>query len=773
MSQTHAAGHQKKAGPSGLASPLPESNTAEYRAPGGSRKDTPAARLPGPSRGAPLGQEDPVCWSPSANRMRFRRNGAAVSDASKGGGNTSGSCHPLAVMADCFSAQIALKGGVQAAIKESKERLEQQTLRLAEAALQQEQAKLKQLVQERISVSSARRSLPIRRLAQPLPNTRETWSFDIGESPDKRAGGVYDRFRPVNLTCGADKIKVQAVVIPEGARQARAGSEGLPMYMTWTYVNKNMTTKEEGRQMFYTDDAGETVPASDSDDDGGLDFIGRYVGDTRQDEAAVREVLRRFGRSSTVLKELMHQLDMKHEDLKQIEKEIFKETVPVVTNRLGPVLARMNSCFCRRCRIYGCKLHACGQEYPASINDPQSTDETPEASSPCGPFCWQVKQNENGRQNAADDGALARNSEATGSESRSKTNILPTQPPGSSNSVPGTSATSGEEEAPWTDMQLDLIHAGVQMYGSNSCQVAALLGDRHCRAVKQYIDRHNLGGGPATKAKDDQQQQQQEADINVVPRGKMRKGGRPKKSQPNHVVKKRLAHDRENAWPQYSPCNCAGACDEKTCSCAKVGNFCEKFCGCSKSCNLRFPGCNCKSNCSKRACPCLAAGRECDPDLCKGCAPTCTGEAPEGRECCNMHLRLRQHARIIMGLSSVAGWGAFLQHSVKKNDFLGEYTGEIISQDEADRRGKVYDRVDNSYLFNLNEQSVLDARQFGNKLRFINHSKTNANCYAVILLVDGEHRVGIFAKQDIKPGVELFYDYRYDNDFGPRWAQKQ
>lgn len=44
---------------------------------------------------------------------------------------------------------------------------------------------------------------------------------------------------------------------------------------------------------------------------------------------------------------------------------------------------------------------------------------------------------------------------------------------------------------------------------------------------------------------------------------------------------------------------------------------------------------------------------------------------------------------------------------------------------------QVYDRVDNSYLFNLNEQSVLDARQFGNKLRFINHSKTSANCYAM------------------------------------------
>ena len=45
-----------------------------------------------------------------------------------------------------------------------------------------------------------------------------------------------------------------------------------------------------------------------------------------------------------------------------------------------------------------------------------------------------------------------------------------------------------------------------------------------------------------------------------------------------------------------------------------------------------------------------------------------------------------------------------MQKGVKKGEYVGEYTGELISHKEADRRGKIYDRVNSSFLFNLNEQ---------------------------------------------------------------------
>ena len=57
----------------------------------------------------------------------------------------------------------------------------------------------------------------------------------------------------------------------------------------------------------------------------------------------------------------------------------------------------------------------------------------------------------------------------------------------------------------------------------------------------------------------------------------------------------------------------------------------------------------------------------------------------------------------------MSGWGAFAKYAIDKNAFVGEYIGELISHDEAERRGKVYDHIQCSYLFDLNNEYSVDA----------------------------------------------------------------
>ncbi|KAF5455383.1 hypothetical protein F2P56_024967 [Juglans regia] len=360
----------------------------------------------------------------------------------------------------------------------------------------------------------------------------------------------------------------------------------------------------------------------------------------------------------------------------------------------------------------------------------------------------------------------------------------------SSNSI-GRS-TEGLSSSEWKPIEIELYLKGIEMFGRNSCLIARnlLSGLKTCIEVSTYM--HDGGASMPNRAivvPSSLTEDKGKADIEYTDqdmparsrllrrRGKTRKFKYSWKSAGHPSIWKRIADGKNQSCKQYSPCGCQSMCG-KQCPCLQDGTCCEKYCGCSKSCKNRFRGCHCaKSQCRSRQCPCFAAGRECDPDVCRNCWVSCgdgsLGEPPRrgDAQCGNMRLLLRQQQRILLAKSDVAGWGAFLKNPVNKNDYLGEYTGELISHREADKRGKIYDRANSSFLFDLNDQFVLDAYRKGDKLKFANHS-SNPNCYAKVMLVAGDHRVGIFAKEHIEASEELFYDYRYGPDQAPAWARK-
>ncbi|XP_041989429.1 histone-lysine N-methyltransferase EZA1-like isoform X2 [Salvia splendens] len=356
----------------------------------------------------------------------------------------------------------------------------------------------------------------------------------------------------------------------------------------------------------------------------------------------------------------------------------------------------------------------------------------------------------------------------------------------------GNSTKASRGWSNWNPLEKDLYLKGLEIFGRNSCFIARnlLAGLRTCKEVSNYM----YGDGAVTSrgssamlnsylddaGRDDIDPMEPDMPVKsriCRKRGRVRKVKSSWKSAGHPSLWRRIADGKDLPCKQYSPCSCQPTCG-KQCPCLQNGTCCEKYCGCSKSCKNRFRGCHCaKSQCKSRQCPCFAAGRECDPDVCRNCWVSCgdglLGEPPRrgDSQCGNMKLLLRQQQRVLLAKSEVAGWGAFVKNPANKNDYLGEYTGELISHQEADKRGKIYDRANSSFLFDLNDKYVLDAYRKGDKLKFANHS-SNPNCYAKVMLVAGDHRVGIYANEHIQAGEELFYDYRYCPDQAPVWARK-
>lgn len=239
----------------------------------------------------------------------------------------------------------------------------------------------------------------------------------------------------------------------------------------------------------------------------------------------------------------------------------------------------------------------------------------------------------------------------------------------------------------------------------------------------------------------------------------------------------------------FDPCHHDGPCSAANkCPCVLGKLLCERFCQCTaETCAYKFTGCACHSSgktCRQRQkegkpCICVQLNRECDPVLCKGCGASeradplnALDEALHSTGCQNVPLQRGVSKAVVTGKSQLegCGYGLFAAEEIAQDEFVIEYTGELITHDEGvrreARRGDVFDEgSSSSYLFTLLEQEGIwvDAAIYGNLSRYINHAsegdKRGCNVMPKILYVNGEFRIRFTALRDIKIGEELFFNY--------------
>lgn len=482
------------------------------------------------------------------------------------------------------------------------------------------------------------------------------------------------------------------------------------------------------------------------------------------------------------------ELKERYKDLKEARERIKgrETTLECTPNIDGPnaksvlrdqTMHSFHTLFCRRCYKYDCFLHP----YKPSASMIGKRLEARQEIESCSAECYLVKYNllSSAVKEGSDDschGSDLLNKELDES-SRDRTSLREQTPPlrkSSANKKRKTDGTlsssasncSDDSEtinefllsldvpqstehvvtSEWTGAEESLFRVLLSTFHNNYCVIARLIETKTCKQVYEFA-------------------QKEAAHIALPVASEEEKEPPRKKKKKNrlwsmvHFRKVQVKRDSSSHHVHnYIPCDHPGQRCDESCRCIQVQNFCEKFCQCSSDCQNRFPGCRCKAQCNTKQCPCFLAVRECDPDLCQICGSDQFDLAKISCKNVGVQRGLRKH--LLLAPSDVAGWGIFLKESCEKNDFISEYCGEVITQDEADRRGKVYDKYMCSFLFNLNSDFVVDATRKGNKIRFANHS-INPNCFAKVMMVNGDHRIGIFAKRAIQAGEELFFDYRY------------
>uniref|UniRef100_A0A8C9R0U1 Nuclear receptor binding SET domain protein 2 n=1 Tax=Scleropages formosus TaxID=113540 RepID=A0A8C9R0U1_SCLFO len=170
-----------------------------------------------------------------------------------------------------------------------------------------------------------------------------------------------------------------------------------------------------------------------------------------------------------------------------------------------------------------------------------------------------------------------------------------------------------------------------------------------------------------------------------------------------------------------------------------------------------IPKCNCKPTDEK---PCGFESEclnrmlmyECHPQVC-----------PAGAYCHNQAFTKRQYPDTKVIKTAGKGWGLVTLRDIKKGEFVNEYVGEVIDEEECRARIKYAQEngITHFYMLTIDKDRIIDAGPKGNYSRFMNHS-CQPNCETQKWTVNGDTRVGLFAVCDIPADTELTFNYNLD-----------
>ncbi|CAH1407080.1 unnamed protein product [Nezara viridula] len=165
----------------------------------------------------------------------------------------------------------------------------------------------------------------------------------------------------------------------------------------------------------------------------------------------------------------------------------------------------------------------------------------------------------------------------------------------------------------------------------------------------------------------------------------------------------------------------------------------------AQSCSCK-PSSGCGEECINRMV--LA---ECSPQFC-----------PCKENCSNQKIQKHEWAPGLMKfMTKDKGWGVKTKYGIKKDDFILEYVGEVVSEREFKARmASRYQNDTHHYCLNLDSGLVIDGHRMGGEGRFVNHS-CEPNCEMQKWCVNGLFRMALFALRDIDANEELSYDYNF------------